>query len=271
MKKSFFNVIVFSFLFFVMSAYNLNAQNLDLSGWIVEQANATVTITLPSGTTIAPGGYVVIGRNATQSQFETFWGTTLPSNVTYINGFTVVGSNGFPTINGSETYILKNASNAIVDGPTIAQASSAGESIQRKRPNYPAGQDTSWNRLSPTSSTATPGSGATLSSSGMVVINEFSDATTFNNEFVEIYYDLEGEPTGVGTATISPDTVNHSVLTNFEITYATDATVIITDMRIIVPSNFSWSHDIADVNYTNMTTTGSVSGDTIYFNSITFN
>lgn len=164
-----------------------NATGLDISAWRIVQANSAITYTIPAGTVIPANGYVVVGRNATKQQFETFWrgGTPLPSNVVYINS-----GNVFPVINGSENYILQNASGTTVDARTISMASGAGQSIQRKDPCLAPGTASSWNVLA--SSAGTPGSGAGAGCAKGVVINEFSDALGTGNfiyEFVELHYD----------------------------------------------------------------------------------
>ena len=164
---------------------NTAASGLDISNWELVQANSATTYNLPPGTIIPDNGYVVIGRNATKTAFEAFWGSALPSNAVYINS-----GGAFPVINGSENYTLYNAAGVEVDGTTISMASSAGQSIQRKDPCLPANQAASWNVLS--SSSASPGSGAGLGCGIGVVINEFSDALGTGNfvyEFVELHYD----------------------------------------------------------------------------------
>ncbi|HEY6191245.1 MAG TPA: phospholipase D-like domain-containing protein [Bacteroidota bacterium] len=82
---------------------------------------------------------------------------------------------------------------------------------------------------------------------------------------------LHAHADGSGFATIDPDTTKHGVAYTLTIDYHRDTAFTITDMRIIIPRNFAWSHSTGDVNATNITATTSVSGDTIYFNSITFN
>ncbi|MCU1347696.1 MAG: hypothetical protein JWO56_726, partial [Acidobacteria bacterium] len=162
-----------------------NATATDISGWTVTQANATVVFTIPAGTTIAANGYVVIGRQATQAAFQTFWGVTLGSNVVYING-----NGAFPQINGSENYTLKNASGTVIDGPTISTASGANEDLRRNDPCVSAGTASNWTIGATTA--ANPGSGAAAGCAKGMVINEFSDAAGANNfvyEFVELHND----------------------------------------------------------------------------------
>ena len=158
---------------------------LDISNWKLVQANASYTYFLPAGTVIPANGYVVIGRDATRSAFQTFWGVTLGSNVVYINS-----AGAFPVINGSENYTLYNAAGTLVDGTTINMSASAGQSIQRKDPCLAANLSSSWNVLA--SSSGTPGSGAGAGCGKGVVINEFSDALGTGNyiyEFVELHND----------------------------------------------------------------------------------
>jgi hypothetical protein len=158
----------------------------DISGWTITQANATIIYTIPAGTVIPASGYVVIGREATKAQFQTFWGVALGSNVVYLT--TSTGS--FPQINGSENYTLKNASGTIIDGPTISMSSAAGQDLRRIDPCLAAGTASSWTVGATTS--ANPGSGAGAGCGKGVVINEFSDAAGTGNfiyEFIEIHND----------------------------------------------------------------------------------
>ena len=173
------------------------ATTLDIGGWQLVQANSAQTYTLPAGTTVPAGGYVVIGRNADKAAFETFWGVTLGPDVVYLNAQNTNG-NIAPTINGSETYTLKNASGTVIDGPTIAMASGAGQSLRRNDPCLAAGTAASWTVGA--SATATPGAGAGAGCGTGLVINEFSDASNFIHEFVELHWD-SAAPEPAPTAT----------------------------------------------------------------------
>ncbi len=164
-----------------------NVSGLDISNWRVEQANSSITFTVPAGTTIPEDGYVIMGRNATKAEFEAFWrgGTALPAYVVYINS-----QGTFPVINGGENYTLYDTSNTKVDGTTISMDASAGETMQRKDPCKSANKSGSWFVLS--ASSATPGTGAGMGCGTGVVINEVSDAPGTGNfiyEFVELHYD----------------------------------------------------------------------------------
>ncbi|HKR65327.1 MAG TPA: Ig-like domain-containing protein [Thermoanaerobaculia bacterium] len=156
---------------------------MDISGWKVVQASAALTFTIPAGTTIPANGYVVIGRDASKSEFESFWGVTLGSDVVYLDGH-----GAFPQINGSEKYTLKNASGTIVDGATVAMPSGAARDVRRKDPCVSASSSSNWTIAATT--TATPGSGAATGCAKGVIVNEFSDATSqFKFEFVELHND----------------------------------------------------------------------------------
>ncbi len=164
-----------------------NPAGLDISNWRIQQANSTGDFLIPAGTVIPDNGYVVIGRDATKGQFESFWrgGVPLPSNVVYINS-----AGAMPVINGDERYTLYNAAGVKVDGRTVAMDANAGDSIQRKDPCLAAGKASSWNTVA--ASSATPGTGAGPGCSKGVVINEFSDAIGTGNfiyEFIELHYD----------------------------------------------------------------------------------
>jgi hypothetical protein len=161
--------------------------SVNVGDWRLSQLNATFNYTIPTGTSIPAGGYLVVGRNATKSAFETFWrgGTPLPSNVVYLNS-----ADTMPVINGSETYDLYNASGTLVDGRTVAMGSSAGTTLQRKDPCLAANLSTSW--TTSTASSATPGTGAGAGCARGAVINEFADALGTGNfiyEFIELHND----------------------------------------------------------------------------------
>ncbi|MGC4117296.1 MAG: invasin domain 3-containing protein [Myxococcales bacterium] len=156
-----------------------------VEGWKIVQANASVTYTIPAGTAPIPaGGYLIVGRGVDKATFQTFWGVTLGANVTYLNG-----GGTFPSINGAETYTLQDATSAVVDGPSIAMAGAATQNIQRKSPIGDASLAASWNVLtSATLTNATPGtSPLSADATKTLVISEFSDASTFNDEFVELF------------------------------------------------------------------------------------
>jgi hypothetical protein len=167
---------------------------IDLSGWSVVQTTSGRTYSLPSGTKLKQGDYLVIARISNSPSFQSFWGVTFGSNVVFLSGENVPSDQGddWPTVNGDETYELRNASGVAVDGPTIAMQAGGGASYVRTA-GAPAGQSTSWAQVGATVGTPTPGSGqGTSSTKHGVYISEFSDAAGSGNfiyEFVEIHFD----------------------------------------------------------------------------------
>ena len=125
---------------------------LDVGGYTLTQANSTQTYTLPPGTTVPAGGYVVIARNVEKAAFEAAWGVTLGPNVVFLNS-----GEKAPMINGGETYTLTNAVGAVLDGPTIVLPSTF-QSVRRNDPCLPPGSAGSW--TAGPLATATPGTGA---------------------------------------------------------------------------------------------------------------
>jgi len=161
------------------ATFSTSADQIELSGWTLQQFDSTQSFVFPPGTTIPGNGYLVLARDASQASFESEWGP-LPASVVFIDSGAV-----FPFINGGESFQLIDAGAAVVDGVTVAMSS--GTTIQRNNPGDAAGDPGSWTVAG--SVAGSPGSGAGLSSFAGVVINEASDATSFVNEFVELYYD----------------------------------------------------------------------------------
>lgn len=162
--------------------------SIDLSGWRVEQANSARSFTIPDGTILAEGGLLVIARNSPRGEFETFWGRTLAPGVVYVNS-----GDAMPSINGSETFLVRDAGGALVDGPTVAMPAAAGAVLLRTA-GMAAGSPASWTILPATpASSASPGAvpGPAAAPAG-VYVSEFADASgsgSYVHEFVEIAFD----------------------------------------------------------------------------------
>ncbi len=162
-----------------------NGTPINIGGYRIVQASSALTYIVPTGTTIPSRGYVIIARNATKASFESFWGVTLGADVVFLNA-----ADAMPQINGSEKYSLRNASNTVLDGTTVAMASAGGESLRRTNGCGAASSASSWTRAA--SSTGNPGSGAPAPCNKGVFISEFSDALGTGNyvyEFVELSND----------------------------------------------------------------------------------
>ncbi len=99
-------------------------------------------------------------------------------------------------------------------------------------------------------------------------ITRGSGNTTANSAWISL---LRARPEGSGSVSIAPTLLTGSVDTTIKITYRKDPAFAVNNLRIIVPPEFSWSKNISNVNYTNMTATANVIGDTIYFTDISFN
>lgn len=75
---------------------------------------------------------------------------------------------------------------------------------------------------------------------------------------------------GSGTARVAPDTLSGGTVGPILISYRPNPTYTITDLRVLMPPQFDWSRTSADVSFTGMSATLSVSGDTITMNGVSF-
>jgi cytochrome c551/c552 len=164
---------------------NVDAKPADLSGFTIEQANGFIDFTLPPGTTVPHGGFLIVARNASKSAFQTFWGKTLPANAVYVNSATTTPR--FPSINGGENFTLFDPNFVQVDGPTVSEPSTGGRIFSRKGCGNAAGAAASWTSATNAVGNASPGAGPVSTGLGQVCITEFADATTAQFEYVEIF------------------------------------------------------------------------------------
>ena len=174
-----------------------SAQGLDISGWTLEQANSGMVYTFGAGTVVPDGGYVIVGRNATRTAFESYYGVSLGSNVLYYS--LQVASPAMPMINGDETYTVKNAGAGVEDGPT------PGITATKVAYNRTDPEVLAWSG----GTTATPGAGVETPDaihSGLV-ISEANDADDYNYEYIELYNDSVG---GAGNQQPAISSVFHS-------------------------------------------------------------
>jgi putative hemolysin len=161
--------------------------SLDISGYDLLQFDSSQTYTIPEGTVIEPGGYVIIARNQDKAAFESQWGVTLAANVVFLNS-----GGSIPQLNGSETFLLRDASDVTVDGQT-ALAISGQVTVQRTDATADATSASSWTSTAAPAN-STPGTGGVGNGTGGLVINEYSENGTYTYEFVELYYDAIGAP-----------------------------------------------------------------------------
>jgi len=73
---------------------------------------------------------------------------------------------------------------------------------------------------------------------------------------------------GSGSATVQPDTLSAGDRISLTVLFRPDSASLLSDLRIILPAGFQWSRSLSEVDYTQMTATASVQGDTILFTSV---
>jgi hypothetical protein len=132
----------------------------------------------PEETVLAPGGVLIIARNATREEFEAHWGP-LPTGVLFVS--TGAHSSGAPIVNGGEEFLLRDATGRRLDGPSPTMTA-AGLSMQRE-------PDGGWKELSATA--ASPGRLMAGFDGQGAVITEISDGEgtgAYRFEFVEVGY-----------------------------------------------------------------------------------
>jgi len=165
------------------------AAPVDLSGYTLEQEGTPfVDFTIPAGTLVPHGGFLIIARNTSKSAFQTFYGKTLGANVVYLNSAatTPTGSR-MPQISGGQAFMLFDTQFVTVDGPSIAEPTGGLKTFSRTSCAAAAGAATSWVTTTTTTAIATPGTGPVTTNQGHVCITEIADATTQADEYLEIF------------------------------------------------------------------------------------
>lgn len=196
-------------LFPLLVATFLFGDSVDLSNWVLHQFNSTQNYTIPDGTVLEPNEMLVIGRDSEQAAFETEWGVTLGTNVTYLNS-----GNRVPQINGSETYSLENSTGTTIDSESNTGSDISGNLLYRP--------DTSVNSWSIDSSgTVLPGTltNITLTQSGVriVICADCAGTGKYVYEFIQIVNDsliLPESPSSFSAAATSSTTIDLSWLLN---------------------------------------------------------
>jgi hypothetical protein len=170
------------------------AVKVNLSNYLLQQIKPfgggfrLTQAALPPGTLVPHGGRIVIARNATQAQFQAFYGRTLDSNTLFLTG-----GNVFPTISGGEQFALFDSNNDATtlgvgtDGFTFPEAAAAGQDLQRLDCGLISTQAASWNIVAATPASATPGVTGLSTGQNRICITEVADSPTNSNfEFIEI-------------------------------------------------------------------------------------
>lgn len=159
--------------------------SVDLGGFSLHQAGSACVFELPAPLEMEHGATVIVARDATRGEFETFWGVTLPPETVFINS-----GDSCPRINGDESFILNDSGANVIDGPTPLIFEH--ENMQRVAGTAPGGEIASWSFDVDDSGAATPGAGPGNATANAVYISEISDAPgsgSFVFEFVEIAVD----------------------------------------------------------------------------------
>lgn len=166
---------------------------LDISGWEIHQDNTEQIFTVPANTLIQPGGFVIIGRQVSKSSFESYWSATLGSNVIYFNGNDVIGGNGFPVMNGDETFKVLDALDVQIDPPTGTVPSGG---VVAKNAYHRASTDSvTFTTSSSPDADGTPGAfSGEVKNTGNLVITEINDPANYEYEFIELFYDAKTPP-----------------------------------------------------------------------------
>lgn len=159
--------------------------SVDVSGWRVVQLNSAREYEFPQGTILEQGMTIVVGRDASQVEFETWWDVTLGPDVLYFDT-----GDTFPAINGGETFTLRDAGDTVVDGPTATMALAGN--FQRNEAAADSSLAASWDQSPNPNGDATPGFGdITAAAEAVIVLTELSDTTgggAFSYEFIELRY-----------------------------------------------------------------------------------
>jgi mono/diheme cytochrome c family protein len=176
------------FLLTLGRAEDIGRDKVDLGGFDFAQFNAFIDFNIPRGTLVSHGGYVVIGRAATRTQFQAFYNRTLDANTVYINA--AATGQSFPNINGNERYALFDDQGVLVEGPTIPEPTGGLRTLSRLNCSRVAGATASWTNVASSISAATPGFGLLNSGAGRVCISEIADVgggNPANFEFIELF------------------------------------------------------------------------------------
>lgn len=169
------------FLFGVPRDARVDAEvtpRLPLDGLSLVNAESAlqVPLALPlTGMQLAPGQVLLIARDASRAEFEASWGVTLADDVAFLDAHATAGQ-GVPIINGGEVWELRDASDAVLDGPTVPGR--VGAAVVRSASGWALYPQTA----------ASPGVVAALDGLHGLRITEWSDAADSRAQFVELVW-----------------------------------------------------------------------------------
>lgn len=163
----------------LLTGLALCAGDIDIDGYTVKQFDAAHTFTLPD-TIIHEGEFVIIARDCSKGDFETFWNVVLGSNVLFINS-----ANTLPMINGDESFAVYDSSGNLIDSTNTQMPPGENKCMERDSSNV-----NTWTALN--SNLATPGYYGGGNHNAGLIISEFTDSTGTGNyvyEYIELYND----------------------------------------------------------------------------------
>lgn len=159
------------------------AQARDLSGWVLVQTDSARELQLPPGTLVPPGGAVIVVRDTTAAAFAAFWAFAWDDTLVFVDG-----GGDFPTMNGDETYALRDPDDVLVDGPSPPLV--AETAWLRIDADASGATLAAWQAVEDPNAEITPASAsASGGASGVPYVAQIVDATGNGNyvyEFVEI-------------------------------------------------------------------------------------
>lgn len=121
-------------------------------------------------------------RERSLGLFEAFYGTTLGTNVSFFSG-----GNGFPVIDGGETFALFDLQGVLMDERSFAEAATGQQTLQRTSGGAAARLAASWKITVTSTAGATPGRGPLSTGQNRICTSEIADATNPDFEFIEIF------------------------------------------------------------------------------------
>ena len=243
--------------------------SLDIRSWDFRDYSAAGAAQLPCTFTtsslwssLRKGTVIVVGTSST-----TFTEDTDPSDyllmIKITNGSYFSFTTAFSIAGSSDAVEIRDASDTHIFGVSWGAGNAA--SLPAPKVHF-AGAATSATSTVFNEDTTPELTSTTNWTQNTVTTSQGAGNSVTNSAWITT---LRAHPDGSGNASATPDTMMHGNTYSIDITFRRDTTFALTDMRIIVPPAFIWSHDDADVSYTNMTATQSISGDTIYFNGVT--
>jgi hypothetical protein len=242
---------------------------LDMRGWDIRDFSSGGTAQAPLvfstnvlWSSLRSGTVIVVARSE-----NTFTEDLDPSDYTLTiksNNTTYFSGNVFQIAGASEAVQIRNASQTHIFGVSWGTANAS--SIPAPKAHFSGAA---------TSSTSTAFQGDAVSqltdvanwAQNTSTITRGIGNSTANSNWIN---QLRARPEGSGVVSLSPLVMNGNTDTTVRITYKKDPLFSINNLRIIVPPQFTWSKNMSDVSYTNMTANASIVGDTINFTNIIF-